>query len=333
LEEKFPPAQAAPRGRNDRQDSVHLLRLYSIYMSDLSHISDPAHPDGPSRPDDQSRRTDHPGDHFISFRSSRLHYSCRGTGARILFAFHGYGESGSSFDFLEEALGRDFTIVAIDLPFHGATEWTERLFFAPEDLLAVMTEIAGSLGEKEEGWWLMGYSMGGRVALQLLQLAPTKIRWLVLLATDGLQMNFWYWLATQTAAGNQLFHWTMRRPAWLFFLLKTGDILRLVNPSIYKFTAHYVDDQRVREKLYARWTTMRGFRPDLPVVGGFIRQYRMPVRLLYGSYDRIIRWERGERFRRRNAPYCELTLLPAGHQLLQAKFLEVIVKALYLPTI
>jgi pimeloyl-ACP methyl ester carboxylesterase len=250
----------------------------------------------------------------------------------LLFAFHGYGESAESFGFLEAALGGDFTIVAIDLPFHGATEWKEGLYLAPEDLLAVMSSIAAGLAGKEDAWWLMGYSMGGRVALQLLELAPSRLRRMVLLATDGLQMNFWYWLATQTTAGNAVFHWTMKRPGWLFFLLRTGHMLRLVNPSIYKFTAHYVDDERVRENLYARWTTMRGFRPDLPAVGRFIRQYEIPVQLLYGSFDRIIRWERGQRFCRPNAAYCELTLLPAGHQLLQAKFLEVIAKALYLPT-
>lgn len=272
------------------------------------------------------------GEHFISFGSSRFHYSCRGAGSRILFAFHGYGESGDSFRFLEGALGGDFTMVAIDLPFHGATSWREGLFLAPEDLLTVMSSISARLPGKEDGWWLLGYSMGGRVALQLFQLAPLRIRHLVLLAADGLQLNFWYWLATQTKAGNALFRWTMKRPAWLFFLLKTGHVLRVVNPSIYKFTAHYVDNVQVRQNLYARWTTMRGFRPDLAVVGRFIRQYETPVKLLYGSYDRIIRWERGETFCRPNAPYCSITLLQAGHQLLQAKFLEVIVKALYLPT-
>ncbi|HEV2483134.1 MAG TPA: alpha/beta hydrolase [Puia sp.] len=284
-------------------------------MADLSSIADP-----PGR-----------GGHFLSFRSSRFHYSCVGTGPRILFAFHGYGESAESFGFLEGALGGDFTIVAIDLPFHGATVWREGLFLGPADLLGVLTSIAAGLPGKEDGWWLMGYSMGGRVALQLLELAPGRVRCLVLLATDGLQMNFWYWLATQTTAGNALFRWTMQRPGWLFFLLRAGHVLRVVNPSIYKFTAHYVDDAQVRENLYARWTTMRGFRPDVAAVGRFVRQYAIPVRLLYGSYDRIIRWERGERFRRSNAAYCTLSLLPAGHQLLQAKFLEVIAKALYLP--
>jgi pimeloyl-ACP methyl ester carboxylesterase len=334
---------------------------------------------------------------FFSFGSSRIHYFQWGRGEKILLCFHGYGESAASFGFLSEALGQDFTILAIDLPYHGETQWRGGLYLDPRDLLEIMNGIVaaaspggsggsggtvssggsvgsgglggsvrsggsggsgglggsdgaggsdgsggpggaggsgGSGGSSESAdWSLLGYSMGGRLALQLLELAPSKMRRLVLLATDGLQMNFWYWLATQTTAGNALFRWTMKRPAWLFFLLRTGHVLRVVNPSIYKFTAHYVDDARVRENLYARWTTMRGFRPDLAAVGRSIRQYEIPVRLLYGSYDRIIRWERGERFRRSNAAYCSLTLLPAGHQLLQAKFLEVIVKALYLPTI
>ncbi|HWB92033.1 MAG TPA: alpha/beta hydrolase [Puia sp.] len=270
---------------------------------------------------------------FYPLGSSSIHYILWGRGDRLLFAFHGYGESAESFGFLREALEADFTVVAIDLPFHGKTEWHEGSYLDPPTLLDVMHGIASGIPSISADWWLLGYSMGGRVALQMLELAPAKIRRLVLLASDGLQMNPWYWLATQTGPGNRLFRWTMKRPAWLFFLLRTGDLLRLVNPSIYKFTAHYVDDERVREMLYARWTTMRGFRPRLAPASKLIREYRIPVRLLYGSYDRIIRWERGERFRRRTIPFCELTLLPAGHQLLQAKFLEVIVKALYLPII
>src|ERR1700744_2686965 len=100
--------------------------------------------------------------HFLSFRSSRFHYSSWGTGNRILFAFHGYGESAATFEFLEAALGQDFTIIAPDMPFHGATEWKEDgLFFDPHDLLSLMEAIAAGLPGREEGWWLLGYSMGG----------------------------------------------------------------------------------------------------------------------------------------------------------------------------
>ena len=272
-------------------------------------------------------------EHFVSFRSSRLHYSLWGSGDRVLFAFHGYGETAASFGFLEVAIGHDFTIVAIDLPFHGQTEWNEGLFFAPLDLLIVMKQIAAGLPDPNAGWWLLGYSMGGRVALQLFAVAPENVRRLVLLAPDGIRVNPWYRLATRTGWGNRLFRATMRKPGWFFFLLRTANRFGLVNPSVYKFTLHYIDDAEARRLLYTRWSVMRGFRPALRKIGSLVRARRIPIHLLYGRYDRIIQSRRGETFARICAPYCKLTILPAGHQLLQPKFTEVIVSALYLPLI
>lgn len=272
--------------------------------------------------------------HFISFRSSRFHYLSWGTGERILFAFHGYGESAESFAFLGDALGRDFTIIAMDMPFHGQTDWKEgKLFLDPRDLLTLLTEIAAGLPGRRHPWCLMGYSMGGRIALQLLELAASRIERLVLLAPDGLVVNPWYWLATRTVVGNRLFRWTMKRPGWLFFLLRSGNRLGLVNPSLFKFASHYIDDEPVREALYTRWTVMRGFRPGPGHIAGLVRKRPIPVHLFYGSYDRIIRSKRGEQFLWRISPYGQLTQLPAGHAILQPKFMEVIENALYLPLI
>ena len=272
-------------------------------------------------------------EHYVLFRRSRFHYSRWGEGNRVLFAFHGYGESAASFRFLAAALARDFTVIAIDMPFHGETEWNEGHLFAPGDLLGLLSEIAAGLPGGGEEWSLLGYSMGGRVALQLVELAPEKIRWLVLLAPDGLRVNPWYWLATQTGPGNRLFEYTMRHPGWFFFLLRAANGLRMVNPSVYKFTLHYIDDAEVRRLLYTRWTVMSGFTPLPGVISEIVRRRGMSVHLLYGRFDRMIKWQRGEKFRRRCAPFCQLTVVPSGHQLLQSKFMEVIVSALYLPII
>lgn len=268
---------------------------------------------------------------YFPIGDSLIHYSFFGTGSRLLLCFHGYGESAASFAFLEEALARQFTVVAIDLPFHGGTQWRSDPYLKPRDLLTALERLAAGFPRLKEGWWLLGYSMGGRVALQLLELAPEKIRRMVLLAPDGLNVNPWYWLSTQTKAGKRVFRWTMKRPAWLFFLLRTGNRLKLVNPSVFKFTSHYIDDQNARHQLYARWMVMRAFKPGLPTVARLIRHHQIPVELFYGSYDRIIRWQRAARFRRSCDPFCRLTLLSAGHQLLQPKFMEIIVNALYLP--
>jgi pimeloyl-ACP methyl ester carboxylesterase len=140
----------------------------------------------------------------------------------------------------------------------------------------------------------------------------------VLIAPDGLKMNRWYWLATQTGAGNRLFRWTMKRPGWLFGLLRTGNWLGLVNPGIYKFAVHYIDNDRVRQELYLRWTLLRGFRPDITRIRALIAERKIPIGLLYGRYDRIIRWDTGDAFcRTLPAEYCSLVVLDSGHQLLR----------------
>jgi pimeloyl-ACP methyl ester carboxylesterase len=273
-------------------------------------------------------------ENFISFRASRFRYFSQGAGGHLLFAFHGYGESAESFAFLAETLPPGMTLVAIDLPFHGGTEWREKsLLLEPADLLGLLGEIAASLADRSGKWSLFGYSMGGRIALQLLQLAPERIDRMVLRAPDGLKVNPWYRLATRTAYGNRLFRHTMRRPGWFFFLLRAANTLALVNPSFYKFTFHYVEDDPARQELYRRWTVLRAFRPSFDRLAAIIRERRLPIHLVYGDYDRIIHWQRGERFRRIAGESCRLTRLPSGHRLLQPEFTAIIVSTLYLPIV
>jgi pimeloyl-ACP methyl ester carboxylesterase len=180
----------------------------------------------------------------------------------------------------------------------------------------------------DEPWWVMGYSMGGRVSLSLLEKAPERIKKLVLVAPDGLRLNPWYWLATQVSPGRRLFKWTMSHPGWFFFILRAGNALKLVNPSIYKFVAHYIDHPQVRQDLYIRWTSLRNFRPRTSIVKAIIRQRQVPVRILYGRFDRIIRVERGQRFQKGIEASCRLTVLPAGHQLLRINHLDILLSLL-----
>ena len=229
---------------------------------------------------------------------------------------------------MEEVLAQEYTILAIDLPFHGKTEWNEELFLDPDTLIALIKSMVAGKRGSECKWTLMGYSMGGRVALGLLEKMPEKIAKMVLLAPDGLSVNSWYWWATQTKGGNAIFRWTMRKPGWLFFLLRLGNALQVINRSVYKFTTYYTEDPVLRQELYARWTTMRGFKPSLAAIRALIGQRQIPVRLLYGRHDRIIPSRRGEKLRKGMEAYCRITVVAMGHQLLQAKNEGVIVALL-----
>jgi len=260
--------------------------------------------------------------HFIESQGSRLHYHRFGTGNQWLFCFHGYGEAAEKFLFLEQALSKTHTIIAIDLPFHGKTAWTGPLLFEP----AVLMDIIQKLAPPEKPVQLMGYSMGGRVCLRLLEMYPQQISRLVLLAPDGLHRNRWQKLATQTWAGNQLFRFTMQYPHWMFLLMQLSTKLGLFNKSISRFAHHYLDDREERKKLYQRWTTMRKFRPSIPLLQQMIVQYSIPVYLLFGKYDRVILSKHGYRLQKGLEHLIKVEEIEAGHQLLQEKYTDQLMK-------
>jgi len=156
--------------------------------------------------------------------------------------------------------------------------------------------------------------------LHLLQIIPSQIKGVVLLAPDGLRLNFWYWLGTQTYAGNKLFSYTMKHPGWFFFLVDICGKIELLNKSIIKFVHYYLDDKEVRLLLYKRWTTMRKFKPALQTVRSNIALYKTPVRFVFGNYDRIILAKRSSQFE--NIPSVNIIVLQAGHQLLKEKYAE-----------
>lgn len=266
----------------------------------------------------------------ISFKSSNIHFVYAGWGNNVIVCLHGYGDSSSSFEFLSRHLPPEvFTIIAIDLPFHGDTEWNEDLNLSVADLKNIVTGILEqrniSINQKIV---LLGFSLGGRICLSLYQVIPERIEKIVLLAPDGLKVNFWYWFPTQTSLGNKFFAFTMKRPAWFFGFLRLLNKLKMVNASIFKFVHYYIDDAQIRNDLYRRWTILRKLKPDLGQTKSLITNYHTQVRLVYGKYDRIILSVRGEKFRKGIEDFCTITVINSGHQVLQEKHVDEILQAI-----
>jgi pimeloyl-ACP methyl ester carboxylesterase len=268
----------------------------------------------------------------LLYNASRVSYLRFGNGPRLAFCFHGYGEEATTFSFLEKYAGNEYTFFAIDLPFHGQTKWNYGFDCTINDIQQIiegildknkaqLTTNAGQLS-------LIGFSLGGRVALALYEKMPSQIERLVLLAPDGLKVNFWYWFATQTWIGNKLFAFTIKYPGWFFGFLKALNKLKLVNVSIFKYVNYYIGDKETRKLLYARWTTLRKIKPNIKRVKSFIKSNKTSVRLIYGKHDRIILPVRGEKFIQGIEEQCKLSILESGHQVLHEKHIEQILPAL-----
>jgi pimeloyl-ACP methyl ester carboxylesterase len=253
-----------------------------------------------------------------------VYYRVSGQGPHKTVCLHGFGEFSRTFDPLSAGLP-GHTLVAIDLPWHGETDWREGMDMQVHELLEIIRSIP-EIGDSRFG--LVGYSMGGRICLALLQAAPVKIEFLLLIAPDGLRENGWYRLATQVPAGNRLFRHTMENPGWFLGLLNAGKKAGLVNESIMKFVHIYVDDKSMRDRIYKAWTTLRRFRPHLPQIKKEIRRNRIPVFLLFGRYDRIILAEHGEKFIHGLEGYARMEVLDVGHQVLHPRNLDAIARAL-----
>lgn len=256
-----------------------------------------------------------PASFYIPFLRSRIHYLQWGNGSEWLFCFHGYGESAGSFGFLAEPLGKQFTIIAIDMPFHGATEWKEGLLMQPDQLVTIMQTIK----PPGAGMHLFGYSMGGRISLQLLLQVPEEIRKLVLVAPDGLHHNPWQKIATRTWAGNRLFAWLMKHPAPMLWPLNLAASMGLYDKNLLRFIHYYLNDAGQRALLYRRWTTLRKFRPEENRLVSVINRYHIPVDLLFGRYDRVILTKHGQHFGEKAGPLVRVTEIEAGHQLIKEK--------------
>jgi pimeloyl-ACP methyl ester carboxylesterase len=254
--------------------------------------------------------------HYITHRNSTIHYRQFGSGSKLLFCFHGYGRESYTFSFLEMALGRQYTIVAIDIPFHGLTEWNDELIFQPEYLTHFVQQIAASAGKANSKFSLLGFSMGGRIALYLTQIMADKVEKLILLAPDGVNFNFWRWLGSETWTGNKILAYTIHNPAWISWVINKAEKLRVMHGSLADFVRYYIHDDETRLILYRRWISMRKFSPSLSKLKKLIKKYRIPVRMMFGAFDRVIPYEGGERFRKGIEEFATVKVVESGHNLL-----------------
>ena len=203
-----------------------------------------------------------------------------------MVCLHGYGETGDSYREFGKVAGSDFTLLCPDLPLHGETQWNEKDFTVTDLRSVIKAIIDQEFSNGYSRFTLLGYSMGGRLAISFAENFPGDLELLVLLAPDGLKVNPWYWLATRTLAGNRLFHYTMNDPRWLFVLMKIGNSTGLLSPGITRFGHYYLDTADERRRLYERWMLFRNFRSDRRKASLFSGKNQLPCLIFSGRHDR-----------------------------------------------
>ena len=116
-------------------------------------------------------------------RGHPYHVKIEGAGPPLLL-LHGFTGSLSTWDMLSEHLSTHFTVYRLDLMGHGKTTP------APEQRMRLtqqVKDLEALLATRSEQWIILGYSMGGRIALMLSVVSEQIARTIAVSTTPGIQ--------------------------------------------------------------------------------------------------------------------------------------------------
>ncbi|MBX2930012.1 MAG: alpha/beta hydrolase [Saprospiraceae bacterium] len=231
-----------------------------------------------------------------------------GTGKSLLLCLHGFGDTGAQFEALAKALSPHFSVIAPDLPWHGATEWEKESFDAGDVQEMVETLLAKS---GQERCVLLGHSWGGRISLASLPQLESRVGAAYLVAPGGFD-------AGSKWGGEKMPHFirtslidsvsknTLR---WI----KGAEHLaaaKILSPSVLRFFQSSLETRKRRDRLLAVWRNLHHF----PVRRAPLLTMRMPLVFIVGDKDKLVSADAVYRFSKR-LPQARCIRLPeSGHR-------------------
>jgi len=212
---------------------------------------------------------------------SSLYIETRGQGPDLVL-LHGWGLNLRVWDGLAILLEKRFRIITVDLPGHGRSEWNPKARTPAEQAW----QVHATLESLSDRYSLLGWSLGGQIALDLAAAMPGSVERLVLVA------------ATPRFAASA--DWPHGMPATALERMATQlktNYKRTVSDFLELQVRGSTDAERVLADLQASLfqhgeahpkalvtglTTLESsdLRPMLPLV-------RAPTLVIAGQYDRV----------------------------------------------
>lgn len=251
---------------------------------------------------------------FIVIEKQQIAYQVIGKGPKLMLAFHGFDEDSDKFKILQPSLGEQYTVVAIDLPFHGNTIWDEHILLAPHHLKKLVEELMIRFAKKKIS--IIGYSLGGKVVMSLISLIPSKIDKVILIAPDGIKNNVWYNISTYPSLGRALFRLFINSPYPFMLLLRLLNFLKIINDGTMKIVKLRGETREKRLKVYNTWLCLRELEDNMNMIKEKMNEHHIKVYLIFGKYDPVIKPVLGKSFAE-GLKQCKLIILDKGHNLMK----------------
>ena len=253
---------------------------------------------------------------YITIGSQQLHYLQWGSGSKLLLAFHGYGNDAAIFSPLKSYLASQYTILSFDLPHHGNSKWDEDVLLTKKDIVDLADKLKAKYNVSKLS--LMGYSMGGRLCMSIIEAMPSVIDKVVLLAADGLAINMYYYFLTRTWLGKNIFRNLLEKPAPYFKLLNQLKKRKVIPESRHKFVSYFLQSAQSRNFLLRVWVGMSDHISRPAKIKAIIKKHAIPVYIIMGAYDKVMPPAFGERFKD-GLDSVQLLILEKGHRVFDSE--------------
>lgn len=251
---------------------------------------------------------------FLSIRDARWHCRIYGQGEKLLIAFHGFSQDYSFFAPLQQALDSSHTIVAVDMPMHGKTEWPAGAKCTSEVLRDLAEAIKEEFGKKD--YELIGFSMGGGYAWSLAQHYPRSIKRLYLAAPEGLTTNYGV-LLTTVWIGRVFLRAFVKFPQPLmalnWMLYKVG----LLSEKLYQFVILNTNTPKIRQQLEGTWIAMSALNKSHKGLAEATDREGILAWVIVGSKDPLIKVKDAKRLAEMLSDQA-LIVVPKGHFVVDA---------------
>ncbi len=249
---------------------------------------------------------------YIHIRKNKIFFKKFGRGERLLIAFHGFAHDHKMFNILQAGLSAQFTVYAIDLPFHGRSKWKDKVY-RPKDIQTLVKYILQQ--EQQTHFSALGFSYGARIWMTSLSLIHPWLSHLYLLAPDGLRTQ-WLGLAQRTPRWIiSLFSYLSKKPGRITRLADRLQRWRLLGRFAHRFVHHHLGTLALRNQLFRTWRSMRFFRVNKRECKNVLLEQEIPVTVVVGKRDSLIKLNTIKSFVK-GLPSAQLHLLNKSHFLI-----------------
>jgi|SRR5437879_461210 len=246
----------------------------------------------------------------IDYKENKLFYYKYGAGPKTILLFHGYGQDHTAFESWTELLKSDYTIYSFDIFLHGQSTWAASDALEKEDWKNVIKLFLQK--EKLTEFELAGFSMGGKFAFATLESFPEKTKRMILIAPDGIKVNFWYRLATYPVAMRYLFESFVSKPKLFFSLTTFLQSIGIIDKYMLRFVTLQMDTEEKRKRVYFTWIYFRHLKFEMKSIADLLIERNIPLKIIVGRYDKVIP-VKDMQLLLKYVPNGQLQILETGH--------------------